>query len=588
VKIDNHIPNARAMRSWGALLACLGLLLTSVVGSSSVIGQQQIPPAAPQRTSVEVIDPPPPPPGEGIELTVRALDASTGQPLAGVAIELSRPPSSADRRSWTHKSLTDGGGQVRFDDLSADRYNVAAKLEGRTLVAGSVQNVTLARGAKANSIILRMHRASIIEGAVQDDSGKPVLGAVVELLEEQWTAGQRTLARVKTSRPTANDGRFVLDSVLPGPYYLRARFAANTIKEQLEQSDQLPKPEDRHVAYVSTLFPSAMFLELAETVTIFEGVNRPEVIITAQKSRYFRVRGTVNNLSPEVPTPGLIFIRTVSFDSRFPFLADEPYDEALPTQIRPDGTFTFERGLPPGQYWAGYTPGGVGDRFGGVDFRVDDRDVELNTDLWRSIPFEGRVVYDDGSPAQVRGALRTFWARRSIRSDSLSTRADGTFSRPLYADGVFRLDLEGNVAIQKIEKDGRVFEGPEFEVTPAGGPAVITVTRGGAAISGTVDLHTTTTTYPRGMVTLSLDPLNPLDNPRRQRLNGTNTFKFDHLSAGRYRVCAWAEEGTEINRVLNNPLYDGRLATRCQSVEVRFDEAKTTRVKQISTLEFGQ
>ena len=153
---------------------------------------------------------------------------------------------------------------------------------------------------------------------------------------------------------------------------------------------------------------------------------------------------------------------------------------------------------------------------------------------------------------------------------------------------MFRLDLDGNVAIKKIEKDGRVFEGAEFEVTPAGGPAVITVTRGGATISGTVDLHATTRTYPRGMVTLSLDPLNPLDNPLRQRLNGTDTFKFEHLPAGRYRVCAWVEEGTEINRVLNNPTQDRQLVTRCQSVEVRLDDAKTTKVKQLSTLEFNQ
>jgi hypothetical protein len=469
----------------------------------------------------------------------------------------------------------------------ADRYTLAATLDGRALVAGSARNVTLSRGIKPNPVILRMHKSSTIEGTVEDQEGTPLAGATVELLEEQWTAGQRTLARIKTSRPTGNDGKFLLDSVLPGPYYLRARPSMATIDSQLNQSDKLAEPADRHVAYVNTLYPSATFLETAQPLAIFEGVNHPGVRITVQKSKYYPVRGLVHNLSPEVPSPGLIFIRTVMFDSRFPFIADQPYDEAIPTQIRPDGTFTFERGLPPGQYWAGYTPGGIGNRFGGLDFRVTDRDVELNTELWTSIVFEGRAVFEDGSPAQFRGTLRTFWSKRSIRSDTMGTNPDGTFSRPLYSEGVFRLEPDGNVAVRKIEKDGRLYEGPEFELIANGGPAIVTLTRRGASIAGVVELHRTTKAYPRGMVTLSLDPLNPLDNPKRQRLDATDAFKFEHLPVGRYRVCAWVEEGTEINRVLNNPNYERHLATNCQSVDLRLDDAKTTRVRQISALEFN-
>jgi hypothetical protein len=570
-------------------------ILLMAFASVSVIAQQQTPPNVPDfingipRGRIQVIDPPTPPPGEGIEFTVRTLDASTGEPIIGVAIELNRVTSPADPRAWTHKSLTDAGGKVTFTEMLAERFTLAATLEGRTPVASSVRNVTLSRGVKPTPVILRMHRSSTIQGAVEDRDGMPLVGAAVELLEEQWTAGQRTLARIKTSLPTGSDGKFVLDSVLPGPYYLRARPNPAMIDTQLEQSDKLSQPADRHVAYVNTLYPSAIFLETAQPLVISEGVNHPGVRIAVQKSKYYPVRGIVNNLAPatEVTTPGLIFIRTVALDSRFPFIADQPYDEAVPTQIRPDGTFTFDRGLPPGQYWAGYTPGGQGNRFGGMDFRVTDRDVELNTELWKSNVFEGKAVYEDGSPAQVRGTLRTFWSRRSIRTDNMNTNPDGTFNRPLYSEGVFRLELDGNVAVRKIEFAGRLYEGPEFELKPQGGAAVVTVTRKGASISGTVELHRTTKAYPRGMVTLSLDPLNPLDNPKRQRLDATDAFKFEHLAAGRYRVCAWVEEGTEINRGLNNPNYERTLATQCQSVDVRGDDAKTTSVRQISTLEIN-
>jgi hypothetical protein len=532
------------------------------------------------------VDAPTPPKGEGIEFTVRALDAATGEPIPGVSIELTRAAAGGDRRTWRYKAQTDPGGKVTFTDVFADRYAIAAKLEGRILVAGSLQNISFPPGGKATPVIFRMHKSSIIEGIVEDRDRVPVPNSRVELLEERWSAGVRTLARVKTSEPTNAEGKFVIGEIMPGSYFLRARILPIAVRDQLKESDKAADPRDQHVAYVNTMYPAAPFLETAQPLLVYEGAKQQGVRIEIQKSKYYAVRGQVLNLNPEVRGPGLIFIRTVSFDSRFPFIADSPYDEAVPTEIRADGTFVYETGLPPGQYWAGYTPGGQGNRFGGTDFRVSDRDVDLKTELWKGFPFEGKVVDEEGKPASIDGTLRTFWDRRSIRSDQLITDRDGKFNRPLYSDGKFRLDLGGgSYAIKKIEKDGRTFDGPEFDVIAQGGPAVITVTKTGASIDGTVELHNSTKAYPRGMVTLSLDPLNPLDNPRRKRLDGIDSFKFEHLEAGRYRLCAWVEEGTEINRVLGNPNYDKRLATLCQSVEVKIDDAKTAKLKQISAFE---
>lgn len=537
-------------------------------------------------TGPQAVDAPTPAKGEGIEFTVRALDAATGEAIPGVKVELTRLPATpADRRVWGYKSLTDPGGKATFLEVFADRYALAATLEGRVIVAGSLQNVTFTPSSKPQPVILRMFKGSTIEGIVEDRFRNAIANARVELLEERWSAGVRTLARIKASEPTNAEGKYSLGDVLPGSYFLRARVPQNVIRDQLRESDKQPDPRDQHVAFVNTLYPSAAFLETAQPLVVYEGSKQQGVRIEVQKSKYYPVRGQVLNLSREVPRPGLIFIRTVSFDSRFPFIAEAPYDEAVPTEIKPDGSFAYEEGLPPGQYWAGYTPGGQGNRFGGTDVRVADRDVELRTELWGGFPFNGKAVFEDGTPASVNGTMRTFWNRRSVRIDDLSTARDGTFNRPLYSDGTFRLQLGGNLAIKKIEKDGRTYEGPEFEVIAQGGPAVITVTKAGASINGSVELHNSTKTYPRGMVTLSLDPLSPLDNPRRQRLDGTDSFKFEHLEAGRYRLCAWVEEGTEINRVLGNPAYDKRLGTLCQSVDVKIEDAKSTKLKQISALE---
>src|SRR5689334_16263748 len=128
------------MRSFRILLTYLSVVFTVVSTSPSVIGQQALPLTIVSRTPlppIQVIDPPSLAQGDGSEFVVRVLEASTGEPISGVTIELNRPaPSSVtDRRTWTYKSTTDAEGQVRFDRVSADRYSLKATLTGRTLVA---------------------------------------------------------------------------------------------------------------------------------------------------------------------------------------------------------------------------------------------------------------------------------------------------------------------------------------------------------------------------------------------------------------------------------------------------------------------
>ena len=531
--------------------------------------------------------PPQPRKGEGIELAVAALDAASGEAIPGVKIELHRLPTATDPRDWSYAATTDAKGKAAIPGIMAEHYSISATLKGYMAVSGAAQILVLAPSARPPPVVLLMGKSAAIQGVVEDGDHKPMSGATVELLEERWTAGQRTLARIRTAALTDATGRFSFDDLLLGPYYLRARPDPSVIQRQLRDSGNLPDPESRHIAFVNTLYPDAQFLETAMPVVLSAASSQQDVRIQVQKSRYYAVRGHVGNLSSAVSGPGLIFIRTVMFDSRFPFILDEPYDEAIPTRIAPDGSFSYDLGLPPGQYWAGYTPGGVNNRFGGTDFRITDKDVDLRTELWEGFPLQGRIVYEDGSPAaNLQGNLRTFWSHRSVREDSFNTDSQGAFNRSLYSDGTFRIDLaDSGVTVVKIEKDSHTYLGPEFEVTRAGGPAVITVTRQGASISGSVKLHKSAQGYPRGTVTLSIDPANPLDVPLRKRLNASGSFTFEHLEAGRYRLCAWVEEGTEINRVLGNPAYDSRLAGLCPSVEVKSGTAASVDLKQIRVLD---
>jgi hypothetical protein len=122
--------------------------------------------------------------------------------------------------------------------------------------------------------------------------------------------------------------------------------------------------------------------------------------------------------------------------------------------------------------------------------------------------------------------------------------------------------------VRKVEINKRVFNGGEFELTPLDPSAVITLGRAGAAIQGNIDLLDQAKSYPRGMVTIAPQPLRPTDTPKRKYLEGGTTFAVDHLEAGRYRICAWLEEGSDVDRFLGNPQWEQKLGVSCETVNL--------------------
>jgi len=95
--------------------------------------QDNLPPGAfrvgPQ-AQLQEIEPPVPNPGEGIDFTIRAIDGSSGRPLARMRIELKRnpfvnsPQVAADRRRWTFTANTDAQGVAILTGMVADRYTI--------------------------------------------------------------------------------------------------------------------------------------------------------------------------------------------------------------------------------------------------------------------------------------------------------------------------------------------------------------------------------------------------------------------------------------------------------------------------------
>jgi hypothetical protein len=314
-------------------------------------------------------------------------------------------------------------------------------------------------------------------------------------------------------------------------------------------------------------------------------VNLYNMRIEMQRSAYYSFSGRVTGIPPEVRSSGLVLIRRASFDSPFPFTLANPYAGNLSVQLGADGSFSAPN-VPPGPYWAGYTP--AGPVRGGAQFLMADRNLDdVHIEVTPGITITGKTVFEDSSAPNIRvGTMSVFLANMGTYVRSFGINAGGEFTISGLPAGPYRVSFTDPVVVRKVEINRRTFQGGQFELTPLDPTAVITLGRAGAAIQGTVELHEQAKAYPRGMVTVAPLPLRPMDTPKRMYLEGNTTFTADHLEAGRYRVCAWLEEGSDVDRFLGNPQYEQKLGVSCQAITLAADERRAVQLKQASVMEF--
>ena len=205
-------------------------------------------------TLIPTIDPPAPPSGEGVDLPVQVVDAVTGKGLGDVPLEVTRNPTPADRRRWLYSKTTDALGSATISNMTADTYAVTLALNGYMLSKNTVATVTLATGRKPAPLTFRMWRSSSVDGVVQDRDRNPVPNATVDILEESWIGGLRTMVVSQTTVITDAEGKFAFPAVMPGTYYLRAIANRGMVQQQLRDS-----PAGKQEAFVDTLYPGVPY-----------------------------------------------------------------------------------------------------------------------------------------------------------------------------------------------------------------------------------------------------------------------------------------------------------------------------------------
>jgi hypothetical protein len=517
-----------------------------------------------------------------VDLPVQVVDAVTGKGLGDVKLEVTRNPTPADRRRWLYSKTTDALGSATISNMTADTYAVTLALNGYMLSKNTVATVTLSTGRKPAPLTFRMWRSSSADGVVQDRDRNPVPNASVDILEESWIGGLRTMVVSQAAVITDGEGKFAFPEVMPGTYYLRAIPNRGMVQQQLRDS-----PAGKQEAFVDTLYPGVPYVEQAAPVRFDPGVNIYNMRIEMQKGPYYSFSGKVAGIPADVlgRGSGLVLIRRAAFDSPFPFTLANPYAGGLSVSIGADGKFSAPA-VPPGPYWAGYTP--AGPVRGGTQFLMADRNLEdVQFEVTPGITINGKLVFEDGSAPDLRtGTMSVFLSNMGVYARGFAVNPNGDFTIGGLPAGPYRVEFAGPVVVRKVEINRRVFNGGEFELTPLDPGAVITLARTGAAVQGTVEVHDQAKSYPRGMITVAPLPLRPTDTPKRRYLAGSTSFLVDHLEAGRYRVCAWLEEGSDVDRFLGNPQYEQKLGVSCETVNLAADERRAVQLKQMTVVDF--
>jgi hypothetical protein len=203
----------------GRLSACVFTFLLSV----TLVGSQQQPPAA-RPTGL---------------LLGRVLDAQSGQPLAGVSLQLApQIPQAGTVRPLA--VVSDAQGRFLFSELARGAYLIHARTGGNGftpngfLVTGAgfligsylegglgqrrpngpLRPVELADGQRITDLEIRMWRAAVVTGRIVDEAGEPLVGHVVGIVA---VSNEGRLLNGPTMR-TDDRGAYRFSGLAPGAY----------------------------------------------------------------------------------------------------------------------------------------------------------------------------------------------------------------------------------------------------------------------------------------------------------------------------------------------------------------------------------
>jgi hypothetical protein len=462
-----------------------------------------------------------------------AVNASTGEPLAGVHIRL-LTGLYENGVTGAYGAMSDRAGHFSAADLKAGLYLVMPERTGFVyLIPGSstlpYQMLTLKAGEHKSDFRIEMTPRAVITGRVVDPHGDPVQGVMVDAEPLSKDAPRAAQFAGMPSR-TDDRGEFRISGA-PGKFHLRATPPGSRWGPAAIRTDGSAEPD-----YGATYYPNAAGSDRAVTVEAVAGREAPGIEIRLLPKGGVSISGVV--FGPAGRAAALVSVR---------WGQGGQLNAMTQTIAGPDGTFTF-RHLQPASYRLVATVSGGNRQLRSrpVDLRVESEVTGLRLELAPGSDLAGTVeVAEDppGTPAEKRTvALHPTELGEMAPAPSAAVAPDGSFRLADVFPEEYRVTVEPppeNGYLKALALDGAaVRPGGLLDLSRGGSHLKITLSRNAAQISGSVtDKEGRILANSVAMVMLFDDPEHP-GRGQQTRIDAEGHYSFKGVAPGKYRLMA--------------------------------------------------
>lgn len=551
-------------------------------------------------------------PQETATVTGTSLDAG-GRPLRKTGLTLTQTGAGVPASAQIPYSATSGNdGVFIFTGVAPGKYLLTAQHSGylrtnygATKPSQAGHAIELAAGQALSDLRLIMLPVATIAGTVLDEDGDPVERASAELMRRVYLSGKWRFMPAGSAESDA-DGKYRIQNVSPGKYYLRVRppgvagFGAMLGLPALSAA-QAERASSAEAAqrYLTTYFPSGPDASTAQVLDVQPGTELAAMDFHLRKARVFHVKGKVGG---NFPGRALRQINVALLPGENDFMKISMGAQGSDrTNIAADGSFDLA-GIGPGVYSLLALPiNGALQTLAQRTITVGDHDVEdVSLTLQPMGSISGRVI-SEPSQNNVAGQISSAPPGSDPPALNLTITAEqtvavtGYFHSKATSEGIFRIgdippgqytlnvsDVPHGAWVESITRGGQdvLDAGLYIESGDSGLPLEIRITKSSAQVTGTVQdgegvLVTGAT------VTVVPDP----DAPNRRWLyrqgstDQNGQVSIEGLAPGTYRLYAWDDIETGAGF---DPEYLKSYAGKSVKITLKEDDSQSVSLVRIT------